>query len=104
MALYDFRVFNLATDLYHRCEELKLAYHLRSQLSRASSSIALNIAEGSGKRTFKDQRRYFYIAYGSCKETIAILTLARASDPLLLDLADHVGACLYKLCNRKAPS
>lgn len=104
MSLKNFKVFNLSAKLYHHCEELKLPHHLKSQLSRASSSISLNIAEGSGKRTFKDQRKFYYIAYGSCKETIAILMLARITDPILLDVADHVGACLYKLCNRKEPT
>ena len=104
MSLKKFKVFNLASTLYQHCEKLKLPHHLKSQLLRASSSIALNIAEGSGKRTFKDQRRFYYIAYGSCKETMAILMLAKVDNPYILDLADHVGACLYKLCHKKFPS
>ncbi|MBT6756717.1 MAG: four helix bundle protein [Candidatus Pacebacteria bacterium] len=103
MSLKKFKTFNLATELYHQCEELQLPHHLKSQLSRASSSIALNLAEGSGKRTFKDQRRFFYIAFGSAKEVSAILTLAKIDSVELLDKVDHVGACLYKLCNRKLP-
>jgi len=101
MSLHDLRVFKLSTELYHECQKLRLPYHLKSQLSRASSSITLNIAEGTGKRTHKDQRRFFYIAYGSTKETIAILTLAKITSPSLLDLADHTAASLYNLIHTR---
>jgi len=37
----------------------------RNQWLRASQSIALNIAEGKGKTTSADRRRYFEIARGS---------------------------------------
>ncbi|MBT3982428.1 MAG: four helix bundle protein [Bacteriovoracaceae bacterium] len=103
MSLQDLRVFKLSTELYDECQKLRIPYHLKSQLSRASSSIALNIAEGTGKRTHKDQRRFFYNAYGSTKETIAILTLAKITSPKLLDLADHTAASLYNLIHTKVP-
>ena len=46
---------------------------LADQLRRAASSIPLNFAEGYGKRTPKEQRRFFMIARGSTNEVAAIL-------------------------------
>lgn len=44
----------------------------RDQWLRASQSIPLNIAEGNGKTTEADRRRYFEIARGSVFECAAI--------------------------------
>ena len=46
-------------------------YGLIGQLRRASVSIALNIAEGSGKNSDKELNRYLEIALGSIYETLA---------------------------------
>ena len=44
----------------------------REQWLRASQSIPLNIAEGNGKSSVADRRRYFEIARGSVLECAAI--------------------------------
>ena len=46
--------------------------HARDQWLRASQSIPLNIAEGNGKSTDPDRRRFFEIARGSALECAAI--------------------------------
>ena len=52
----------------------RLAVH--DQLDRASTSICLNIAEGAGKHTAKDQARFYDIARGSALECGACLDVA----------------------------
>ena len=39
------------------------------QIVKAADSIGANIAEGSGRRSFQDNRRFIRIARGSLKET-----------------------------------
>jgi four helix bundle protein len=51
-------------------------YDIGSQINRSSTSVALNIAEGSGKNSDKDMGRFFDIAIGSTYETIAGLDMA----------------------------
>src|SRR5215475_803192 len=45
----------------------------KDQLDRASTSIALNIAEGNGKFSSKDRARFFEMARGSALECAACL-------------------------------
>ena len=48
---------------------------LSDQLDRASLSAALNIAEGAGRSTPRDQARHYAIARGSAFECLAVLDL-----------------------------
>ncbi len=47
--------------------------HLADQFTRAATSIVLNIAEGAGKRSKGDKRRYYLTARGSATESAALL-------------------------------
>lgn len=47
--------------------------HLADQLTRASTSIVLNLAEGAGKLSKPDKRRYYLTARGSATESAALL-------------------------------
>lgn len=47
--------------------------HLCDQLTRASTSIVLNLAEGAGKHSKADKRRYYLSARGSATESAALL-------------------------------
>ena len=53
------------------------------QLDRASTSIALNIAEGNGKFTGADRCRFFDIARGSALECAAALDVLRSKSRCL---------------------
>ena len=77
--------------------------HLADQLRRASSSITLNFAEGAGKSSARDRRRYFHSARGSANEVVAILDVATAFNALdeklrdeAVDIADHLAAMLSR--------
>ena len=67
---------------YGVCRQLKgQDRHARDQLLRASQSIPANIAEGNGKRSLADRRRYLEIARGSaqeCAATVDVLSVCRA--------------------------
>jgi four helix bundle protein len=74
---------------------------LQDQLHRASSSIALNLAEGSGKRTPEDQRHFYSMSFGNLKECQAILELEEIDDRELKNLINRLGAMLFKLSRKQ---
>lgn len=51
--------------------------YLINQIRRASLSVVLNIAEGSGKSSDKDFNRYIHNALGSVYEVTACLDVAK---------------------------
>ena len=58
----------------HMADKLPSQYAgLADQVRRASLSILLNIAEGSGKTSGPDQRRFYAMARGSAMECGAIV-------------------------------
>lgn len=61
--------------------------HLSDQLTRASTSIVLNIAEGAGKHSKADKRRYYLTARGSATESAAVLDVCMRLS--LLDEPTH---------------
>ena len=93
----NFRTYNLAVQFYRSTQSLTVTGALRDQLDRAASSIALNLAEGSGRRTVKDKSHFFRIALGSLRECRTILDLAIESNHPAHAEADSLGAHLFCL-------
>ena len=52
--------------------------HIRDQLERASLSIVLCIAEGTGRTSPKDKKRFYSMARGSATECAALLDILEA--------------------------
>jgi four helix bundle protein len=96
MASFGFRAYDLALELHRSCEALRVPTYLRSQLERASSSIVLNLSEGSGRTGLADRRRFYAIAFGSLREVQAILDIAAAPTPARKQAQD-LGGLLYRL-------
>ena len=93
--MHKFRCLEEATQLYHLAKKQRLKAFMRDQLLRASSSVALNLAEGNARRTPKDRLRMFNIALSSLREVQMICNLEDLN--LLEKQADRVGAMIYVL-------
>ena len=68
----------LATHIYQITKSwpTEEKYGLISQTTRAAVSISANIAEGSGRFTKKEKKRFYEIAFGSNIEVINHLIIA----------------------------
>ena len=82
--MFDFQrleVYKKGKNFHIKCKDLilsrKLDRYVTDQLGRASLSIALNIAEGSGKFSKPDRRSYFTTSRASVFECIAILDMLK---------------------------
>ena len=93
----NFRTYQIAVAFYQLASAETLPKHLKDQLVRASSSIALNPAEGAARYGRKDQKKFFNIAFASLRECQAILDLHRIEKPEIRESADKLGAHIYKL-------
>jgi four helix bundle protein len=96
-----------AGSAYRFCESLRGHRNAKDQLIRASQAIALNIAEGNGKATEADRRRYFEIARGSAFECAAIQDVLEVCGAMPSgenskgkELLDRIAAMLTKLGRR----
>jgi four helix bundle protein len=92
---------------FRLCEQLKAHRNAKDQLLRASQAIPLNIAEGNGKATDGERRRFFEIARGSALECGAIQdvlevcgALPPAENANAKKLLDRIVAMLTKLGQR----
>lgn len=82
-------------------------FGLISQLRRSAVSVSLNIAEGSGKTTRKEFRKFLHDAMGSLRESVTILHLAKrlkyiehASFDNLYAQSIEISKMLYSLANK----
>lgn len=69
----------LVRDVYrlqHQFPKYEI-YALGDQIRRSASSVTSNIAEGSGRSSFKEKSHIIEIAYGSLKEAFSQLQIAQ---------------------------
>jgi four helix bundle protein len=72
------RAIEWACNIINISEELKTDrkhYRLIEQLESASTSVAMNIAEGKGRYSKKEFVQFLFIARGSLYETITLLEI-----------------------------
>jgi four helix bundle protein len=72
----------------------RASWHVGDQLNRASLSIALNIAESTGRGTTSDKRRFLIMARGSVHECAALLDMCErrklVPDARRVELVEHL--------------
>ena len=104
----NLEVYKKAKSFQLECKNIilsnKLDNYVKDQLGRASFSIVLNIAEGSGKFSKPDRKNYFVTARGSVFECVAILDILNdggiiKSDSFetYLKSADELSRILYAM-------
>lgn len=110
----NLRVYQLAEELADRIWEIVLGWNIFArdtvgkQLVKAADSIGANIAEGTGRGTFVDNRRFVRIARGSLNETQNWLRRAykrkllndkqvKSVKPLIDELAPKLNAYLNSI-------
>ncbi len=72
-------------------------YGLSSQIRRASASIGANIAEGCGRRSDPEMKRFVQIARGSASELEYHLLLARDLQLLTVDEFEKLEAKILEV-------
>ncbi|CAG0931975.1 hypothetical protein TFLX_02388 [Thermoflexales bacterium] len=96
-------VWQLAVEyfdlIYQIAEQLPKneEYNLRSQIIRAATSIALNIAEGSTGQSDAEQNRFPGMALRSLIETVACLHLIKRRNYISAEMVQEVYAFSEKL-------
>ncbi len=81
--MFDFEkleVYKKAKELNHEIlvflrDNKSIDGYIRDQLKRASISIVINIAEGSGKFSKADKRNFYTISRGSVYECVSLLEI-----------------------------
>ncbi|MFM6935041.1 MAG: four helix bundle protein [Flavobacteriales bacterium] len=111
ITMFDFQnlaVYKKAKLFHVYCKnitlEKKLDKFVVDQLGRASLSVPLNIAEGSGVFSKAHRKNYFTIARASVFECVAVLDILKDEDKIsdselevMLKDADELSRILYSM-------
>jgi four helix bundle protein len=113
MRFTNTRIYCRALELVRKSqavvERLPKGYgFLGDQMRRAASSVLLNFAEGCGKSSAAERRRYFETARASAYEVAATFDVAHAFGALddpehakAQDICDHLAAMLTRFEHAK---
>lgn len=99
-------VYQLARKFRVRIKKLTLnfpsdeKFELTSQIRRSSSSIAANLAEGSGRASSSDQAHFSNIAFSSALETIDHLIYALDMEYISEDIYTELRLELDEIINK----
>jgi four helix bundle protein len=99
----NLQVFQLAENLSDRIWHIVIKWSyfekdtLGKQIIRAADSIGANIAEGSGRYNFADNRRFVKIARGSLHETRYWLKRAQMRQLLTNEQVDNLKPIINEL-------
>ncbi len=63
--------------------------YIRDQLKRASVSVVINIAEGSGKFSKADKRNFYTISRGSVYECVSLFEIILDENQIKLDQFEY---------------
>jgi four helix bundle protein len=93
------KAYELTLDVYKKTRAFPKdeMYGLTSQLRRAASSIGANIAEGCGRRSDPEMRRFLQIARGSANEVEYHLLLSRDLELLSVDDFNELEAIVLEI-------
>jgi len=75
-------------------------YGLTSQIRRAAISVSSNLAEGSSRKTSKNQAHFYVFAYSSCIEIINQIILAFDLQYIDEDIYTNTRVKLEKITNQ----
>ena len=105
----DLKIFVLSYDFLLEVYEVLPLFpeselrNMYSQLQRASTSIVLNIVEGASNRSNKVFLNHLQYSFGSCKEVMVLLRLAKDLSYIdetlfvrLNSLIDELSASIYR--------
>ena len=94
--MIQFRTYQLALELAKDCRGIRLKGPYENQFQRAVLSIALNLAEGSAKKSAKERRRFYETAFGSLREVQTIVEILDLGE--IREKCDRLAAHCYRLC------
>lgn len=94
-------VYNRSLEFVEFVENLLSKFkdwlNVYDQLDRSSTSITLNIAEGTGKFTSKDKNRFYDIARGSAVESAACLDVLLKRNRITIEESVMGKELLYEI-------
>ncbi len=80
----------------------ELRFSLGDNVIRAGMSIINNIAEGSGKKSPKEKRRYYGTSLDSARECIPTITVVHGEGHITDEYKDELRGDCLEICNKMA--